>query len=144
MNISKAGVKWGVIAGVVTVIVYIGAYQINPEYYFNWTIFPIFLSAMFLASKQARNLFLSTHDLKEESYTFNLALQPPFVTYLIVSLFYFSMNFVMNNYIDNSLPNIQRELTIANHEKNIKQFSEEEYENRKILIEEDDYSVTLE
>lgn len=151
MNISKEGIKWGIIAGVVTIIVYVVAYLVNVEFYFNsavsWAIILFNMFAMYMASKHARNLFFESHDLAEESYSFNIALQPPFLTYLITTVIFYVLNFVMFNVVNPELAELQQTITLDQLQKNSSMLEgflgEEQFEKMVEGVAEQDFSVTI-
>lgn len=151
MNISKPGIKWGIIAGVVTIVVYVGAYLVDAELYFNsavsWAIILFNLFAMYMASKQERNIFFESHDLGEEPYSFNTALQPPFLTYLITTVIFYVLNFVMFNVVNSELAELQHTITMDQLQKNSSMLEgflgEDQFEKMIDGVAEQDFSVTL-
>lgn len=151
MKINKAGIKWGLIAGALTIIVYVGAYAADPKLYFNsglsWSIVALNILAMFMASREARNIFLLNHDLAEEPYSFNVALQPPFVTYLITTLAFYILNYIMFNFVNPELADLQQTFTLTELEKQRSMLEslmgEDKFDEMMEGIEEQDFSVTI-
>ncbi|MBK7426672.1 MAG: DUF4199 domain-containing protein [Saprospiraceae bacterium] len=151
MNISKEGIKWGLIAGVVTVVIYIGAYMMGYKAFFNagifWATTIFYFFAMYMASREARNKFMATHDLTEEPYPFNIALQPPFLTFLIANILYYFFNYIMFAFVNPELPDIQRTILLENMDNVANSMSaflkEDQIEEMVEAIEENDYKVTL-
>ncbi len=151
MNISKEGIKWGIITGIVTIVIYLIAYLIGYETFFNTGIFWIttlfYIFTMYMASREARNKFMETHDLTEEPYPFNIALQPPFLTFLIANILYYLFNYVMFVYVNPELPDIQKEIALETMDKAMNAMSafmdEDQIEEMAEAIEEQDLTVTL-
>lgn len=151
MNISKEGIKWGIITGVVTVTIYIVAYLTGYKVFFNTGIFWVttlfYFFTMYMASREARNKFMASHDLTEEPYPFNMALQPPFLTFLLANIIYYFFNYIMYVFVNPDLPAIQKTITLETMEKMMDSMAafmnEEQIEEMVEAMEEQDFTVTL-
>jgi hypothetical protein len=151
MNISKEGIKWGIFTVIVTIIIYIIAYFISYETFFNTGIFWVttlfYVFTMYMASREARNKFMATHDLTEEPYPFNMALQPPFLTFLIANILYYLFNYIMFAFVNPELPEIQKAITLETLDKVMSSMSafmdEDQIDEMVEAIEEQDFTVTL-
>ena len=102
------GVKWGVISGVGVVAFSLVLYLVNPTSLFGglaWAGMIIYIFGMVKAAQGEKN------DLGGYM-SWGEALKPTFLTYAIASLIYIVFFYVLNNFIDPGLEDLQREAAI--------------------------------
>lgn len=101
--------KYGLYAGAGTIAYLLLFYFIDPKIMFSpwvsWSSFIIYIAAMVKATMIER-------DASGGNFPFRAALRPGFGAYVVASLVYFAFNYVMYNYVNTNLPEIQREVMI--------------------------------
>jgi hypothetical protein len=117
MNLKSIGIRYGWMAGVVTIIIYFIAYLIDKTMFIQSSVLwlstmAIYLIAMRLASIETRKAFFANPDTSATSYKFSHAIQPAFVVFLIAQIIYVLFQFLMIRVIDPSLIELTREIAI--------------------------------
>lgn len=102
-------VRYGLYAGAGTVAYLLLFYFINPPLLFHvgvqWSYRLIFIVCMAAAALAARRD-------TEGAFTFRQAVRPAFGAYVLASLIYLVFFYVMFNYVNPQLPEIQREVIV--------------------------------
>jgi hypothetical protein len=117
MNLQSPGVRYGIIAGTITLVAYLVAYFIDKRLFIEAAgislgTFLIYLWAMRQASVQGRNYFFEQTAETPTHYTFSQAVQPPFLVYLIAQTIFVFFQFVMLRLVDPSLIELTKQLAI--------------------------------
>ena len=117
MNLQSPGVRYGIIAGTITLVIYLIAYFIDKRLFIEATgislgTFLIYLWAMRQASIQGRNYFFEQTAEAPTHYTFSQAVQPAFLVYLIAQTIFVFFQFVMLRLIDPTLVELTKQLAI--------------------------------
>jgi hypothetical protein len=101
--------KFGIGAGVLTIVYMLIFYSIDETLMFSpwvtWSSFVIYIAAMLKAT-------LNTRAKSEGFFTFREGLRPAFGVYVVASVTYFIFNYILYNYINPELPEIQREIMV--------------------------------
>lgn len=101
--------KFGIGAGVMTAIYILVFYSVDKALIFNpwvsWSSLIIYIAAMLKATLNARAE-------NEGLFSFREGLRPAFGVYVLASITYFIFNYVLYNYINPDLPEIQREIMV--------------------------------
>lgn len=99
------GLKYGVIAGIVTIIYFTAFYWVNPALMLHWSVFYasllFYLGAMFLAVREQRRA-------QHGALTFQEGLRTAFSTYLMANLLYYAFYYGLHQY-DPNLAEIQKQ-----------------------------------
>lgn len=151
MDLKRTGIRFGIFAGILTVLVSIGAYWINKELYFStWPsviMWIIYLYCMRQASIDTRRIYLSQVDVTEQPYHFSLALQAPFLVYLIANAFYYLQYYAMFNWIDPGMTQVAQDIavsTLTSMDNYLGSFLDQDKLDMMIeAAQNSDYSVTL-
>ncbi len=102
--------KYGSYAGAGTVAYLLLFYSMDPKLLFNtwvqWSYRLIFIAAMAAAALAERRAV-------EGAFTFRQAVRPAFGVYVVASVIYLVFFYVMFNYVNTGLPEIQREVLVA-------------------------------
>ncbi len=100
-------IQYGLYAGAGTAVYLLVFYLIDPPLLFHvvvqWSYRLIFIVCMAAAALAARRN-------AEGSFTFRQAVRPAFGVYVLASLIYLAFFYVMFNYVNPQLPEIQREV----------------------------------
>ena len=101
---------YGIIAGAGTVFYLLLFYFADRANFLNgaitWSSLIIYLAFMYKAILEKRNSLGGEIEFKE-------AVRPAFVVYTIASLIYYTFIYLMFNFVDPELPDLQRELMVA-------------------------------
>lgn len=152
MDLRSIGIRYGLMAGVVTIIIYFIAYLIDKTLFIQSSVLwistmVIYLIAMRLASIEARNAFFANPDTSTSSYSFSNAIQPAFVVFLIAQIIYVLFQFLMTRLIDPSLIELTREIAIEQLETGsqwyLKFLPEDALETAKEQVEEQDFTPKI-
>ena len=104
-NIS---IRYGVLAGILVILYMLAFYfyevkvMLEPSVFWSTTL--LFIIGMFFAAREERKY--------REFMTFREVLPVAFVTYLVANLFFYDFLFIMFNYVDTTLPELQRQVSI--------------------------------
>ncbi len=105
---GTSAVKWGVIAGLGAVVISLVGYLVSPKFFVTWASwlgFAAFIICMVKAAaddKEAMGGYMS----------WGQALKPTFLTYVIGSLISSIFVYVMFNFVDGSLVDVQKEIAV--------------------------------
>ncbi len=101
-------IRYGVLAGVCVVLYMLVFYfydvkvMLGPSVFWSTTL--LFIVGMFFAAREERK--------KREFMTFREVLPVAFVTYLVANLFFYDFVYILFNFVDASLPELQRQVSI--------------------------------
>jgi len=152
MDLKKAGIKYGLIAGVLTLLVYFGAYFYDKLTYYHPTVsiitWIIYLAGMWKASSENLKGYTAHYGTQEgASFSFTHALQAPFLVFLIAQVFYYAQYWLMFNLIDTSMIEIARTYSLETLEASREVFSrfldEATIDERIEMAKNQDYGVTI-
>lgn len=126
---KNIAIKYGIFGGVGVIAYFLVFYFVKPQWMFqatvNWGSLIIYLFFMFLAGRQHRQLYDGSYPLKD-------ALRTVFATFVIISVIYYTFNYILFK-IDPTLLITQKEVVIQNmawwSERAGMEFSEEEIHN---------------
>lgn len=109
----ELNVKYGILAGGATIAYLLLFYLVNPKLMLNptvlWSSLLIYLFFMFRACWEEQR--------KMENYSFRQALKSAFVVFVLANAMYYTYYFIMFNWLDPGLIEIQRELMGENLER---------------------------
>jgi len=118
-------IRYGVLAGISVVIYMLVFYfydvkvMLGPSVFWSTTL--LFIIGMFFAAREERKA--------REFMTFREVLPVAFVTYLIANLFFYDFLYIMFNFVDSTLPELQRQVSLeAIQESGFKEYVEEAIE----------------
>jgi len=104
-NIS---IRYGILVGIVVILYMLAFYfyevklMLEPSVFWSTTL--LYMVGMFFAAREERKA--------REFITFREVLPVAFVTYLVANLFFYDFLFIMFNFIDTNLPDLQRQISI--------------------------------
>ena len=99
-------IRYGVLAGICVIIYMLVFYfydvkvMLGPSVFWSTTL--LFIVGMFFAAREERK--------KREFMTFREILPVAFVTYLIANLFFYDFVYILFNFVDPSLPELQQQV----------------------------------
>lgn len=112
LSLENPAVKNGVIAGLATAALVLLCYLINPRWIFSLaSILTTILFIVFMVKSVKEEKQLA------EFMSFNDALKPGFVTYVVANLIYIIFYYVLLNFIAPELVTMQKEIAIETLEK---------------------------
>lgn len=150
--LKRDDVKAGLIAGGITVVVYLIAYFINPLLYFGSGIymltFLVYLVVMWQISKMKTNEYLTGLDREAvPAYSFSDAIQPPFVVFLVAQTLYYFQYYLMFTVIDPSMTEVAEQYAFEALERTtgiLVNFADESTIDEIVMnFEDHDFSVTF-
>ncbi|MCB0644538.1 MAG: DUF4199 domain-containing protein [Phaeodactylibacter sp.] len=99
------GLKYGIIAGIVTILYFTAFYWVNPSLMLHWAVFYtsllFYLGGMLLAVREQRRE-------QAGALTFQEGLRTAFTTYLVANLLYYGFYYGLHQY-DPGLADIQKQ-----------------------------------
>lgn len=104
-NIS---IRYGILAGVSVILYMLVFYfydvkvMLGPSVFWSTTL--LFIVGMFFAAREERKV--------REFITFREVLPVAFVTYLVANLFFYDFLYILFNFVDATLPELQRQVSI--------------------------------
>jgi hypothetical protein len=151
MDLKQIGIKYGLYAGLGTVISYQLALTFGRETYFSgWVTaltWVIYLVAMTIGSREARLVWINEYSESNEPYTFTQALQVPFIVFLIAQVTYYTHYWLVFNVFDPALVDTARTVALEAIERSSEfmgsMLDEDTIDNMLQRAENQDYSVTL-
>ncbi len=104
------GIRFGILCGVVSIALIYVAYFINPEYIYSYIltliVHPIFhIACIVLAVK-------TTRDELGGYATFKDLIKPAFTVVVLTNLIYFFGYYALYNFVDPSLPELEKQIAI--------------------------------
>ena len=135
MDFSNPSVRNGVICGLILVAYNLVLYIAGPRMIFSWMAWlslVIYVVFMVRSVREARE--------GESEFSFKQALKPSFITYLVASLMAMIFSYVLFNFIDPGLMDIQREKTMEMVEWMARFGGEDAVEAALEKVEGDDFS----
>ncbi len=132
--------KYGLYAGAGTAAYLLLFYFIDPKLmlspWVSWSSLLIYLVAMIKAGMNER-------EATEGLFSFRQALRPAFGVYVVASVVYFAFNYVLYNYINTELPEIQREIMIQQSTTLAEKLGNEELREQMENIKAEDLRVSI-
>ncbi len=118
---TNHGIRFGILCGVVSIVLVYIAYFINPEYIYSYILtmlaHPIFhVVCMVLAVKATRS------DLGGYA-TFKDLIKPAFTVAILTNLIYYLGYYVLYNFVDPSLPELEKQIAIEAMDSMAEMFS---------------------
>lgn len=104
----KLSIRYGILAGVSVILYMLVFYfydvkvMLGPSVFWSTTL--LFVAGMFFAAREERKV--------REFMTFREILPVAFVTYLVANLFFFDFLYIMFNFVDPSLPDLQQQVSL--------------------------------
>lgn len=102
----KYAIRYGIIAGVITILYFLVFYFWDKPLMFNggvvWSTIILYFLGMLFAARETRKV--------REFITFREALSVAFVAYLVANLFYYDFIYILFNFVDPSLPELQKQV----------------------------------
>jgi len=101
-------IRYGILAGISVIIYMLVFYfydvkiMLGPSVFWSTTI--LYIAGMFFAAREERKL--------REYITFREVLPVAFVTYLVANLFFYDFLYILFNFVDTSLPELQRQVSL--------------------------------
>ncbi len=101
-------IRYGVLAGISVIIYMLVFYfydvkvMLGPSVFWSTTL--LFIIGMFFAAREERKV--------REFMTFREILPVAFVTYLVANLFFYDFLYILFNFVDPSLPELQRQVSL--------------------------------
>jgi len=133
-------IKYGAFAGLVTIAYFLLFYAISPRLmlssWVNWGSLLIYIGFMAMACHQERAELGREYDLKQ-------ALRTAFTVYVLASVLYYAFNYLMFNFFDPVLVEIQRELVLENLERMSGVLGEDNVEQMQQQYEKESFELTL-
>jgi len=129
MDLKKIGIKFGLLSGILTMIIYFGAYFYDKSFYYNPIVslstWLVYLLGMWKASSENLQAYRAHYHSEEEvvSFSFTQALQAPFLVFLIGQVFYYAQYWIMFNILDTSMVEIARVYSLETLEASREVFS---------------------
>jgi hypothetical protein len=153
MDFKTPGIRYGLIVAAATVGLYLIAYFIDKSLFVKsavlWIVtFAFYLIGMRQASLEARTLYFEQETETPQSYRFSLALQAPFLVFLIAQGSYAFFQFFMIRFLDPSLIELTRTLALQQLESTdtgifSKFMTEDVIETAKEAIESQDFTPKI-
>lgn len=132
--------KYGLYAGAGTIAYLLLFYSIGPKVMLNtwvsWSSLLIYIAAMIKATIEERNA-------AEGHFSFRLAVRPAFGVYVLASVVYFLFNYIMYNYVNADLPEIQREVMVEQSQFFAERLGKQELADQMENIKADDLRVSV-
>lgn len=129
-------ILYGLVGGGIVIAYNILLYFSNKSLLFdpalNWTQLLFYLFIMVGAVR-------SVKQQTEGSFPLNAALKPAFTVFFIINLCYYAFTYVLFNYVDSSLVDVQKQLFLDNKDLIVKTLGDKYYEELKNA----DFSFTL-
>jgi len=121
-NIS---IRYGILVGIVVILYMLAFYFYDPKVLLEpsvfWSTTLLYIVGMFFAAREERKA--------REFMTFREVLPIAFVTYLVANLFFYDFLYIMFNFVDTSLPDLQLQVSIEAIERyDLENFAEEQIE----------------
>jgi len=132
-------VKNGVLGGVVTIIAYLILWFISPRVFldYSWIGFAIIIFFMYRAGKEAR-------DLSGGFIEFGEIFKYLFITFAVITLITTIFQYILMNFIDTGLIEMQKEMAIEAIEKIANALDNEEMTDKMMEgIEEQSFDLTI-
>lgn len=152
MDLRKFGIRYGLIAGGLTLVIYLAAYLIDKRMFVQSTAiwlgtFVVYLWAMRQASIETRNAFFQTAEEENPSWRFSHAIQAPFMVFLIAQVIYAFFQFAMVRFVDPGLVELTREIAMEELDKadswTARFLNEEALDMAREAIESQDFTPTV-
>ena len=104
-NIS---IRYGILVGIVVILYMLAFYFYDPKVMLEpsvfWSTPLLYIVGMFFAAREEQKA--------REFITFREALPVAFVTYLVANLFFYDFLYIMFNFVNSDLPELQRQVSI--------------------------------
>lgn len=133
---KNPGIKYGLLAGLIVILVEFAFAKTNPTMLFTYgkyLFWIIYLTAMFKATFDERTL-------QGGLISFREALRPAFLTVVLASLCYYVFYYLLANYIQPDLTEVERASTIAGIRSMSGMVGEAEAEKAIELLKKQDFS----
>lgn len=151
MDLKYYGIRYGVVAGVATAITYHIFYMWSKSAYFGLTAsvitWIIYFVCMTLASRDTQRMFLDMQRETGEAYRFSIALQAPFLVFLIAQLIYYLHYWLMFNVFDTGMVDLARIKAMEAVEKSANMLGsildDDSIDKMLMAADEQDYRVTF-
>jgi len=121
----KLSIRYGILAGISVILYMLVFYfydvkvMLGPTVFWSTTL--LFIVGMFFAAREERKA--------REYMTFREVLAVAFVTYLVANLFFYDFLYILFNFVDTSLPELQRQVSMeAIEESGFSEYVEEAME----------------
>jgi len=118
-------IRYGILAGISVILYMLVFYwydvkvMLGPSVFWSTTL--LFIVGMFFAAREERKV--------REFMTFREVLPVAFVTYLVANLFFYDFLYILFNFVDSSLPELQRQVSLeAIQESGFTEYVEEAIE----------------
>jgi len=104
----KFSIRYGILVGISVILYMLVFYfydekvMVGPNVFWSTTL--LFIVGMFFAAREERKV--------REFMTFREILPVAFVTYLIANLFFYDFLYILFNFVDPALPELQRQVSI--------------------------------
>lgn len=105
---GTSGLKWGVIAGLAAVVISLVGYLVSPRFFVTWASWLGFAAFIFCMVKAAAE----DKEAMGGYMSWGEALKPTFLTFVIGSLISSIFIYLMFNFVDASLVDVQKEIAI--------------------------------
>jgi len=132
--------KYGLYAGAGTVAYLLLFYFIDPKLmlspWVSWSSLLIYIAAMLKAALEERKA-------SEGGFTFRQAVRPAFGVYVVASVVYFLFNYVLYNYVNTDLAEIQRDIMVQQAQGMAEKFGKEDLKEQIESISSEDLKVTV-
>ncbi len=136
---QNTGIKWGVIGAIATLIISLLTYLIGPKFYLqagSWVGLLVLISLLVMAGKEER--------AKMGGFiTFQEALKPIFMTYIIVAVASTIMQIIMYKLVDPGLAELTKEMSMEGLQKMKGILGEEGYEAAMEEMEKQDFGGSI-
>ncbi len=136
---QNTGIKWGVIGAIATLIISLLTYLIGPKFYLqagSWVGLLVLISLLVMAGKEER--------AKMDGFiTFQEALKPIFMTYIIVAVASTIMQIIMYKLVDPGLADLTKEMSMEGLQKMKGILGEEGYEAAMEEMEKQDFGGSI-
>jgi hypothetical protein len=133
-------IKYGLYAGAGTIAYLLLFYYMDPRMMFNtwvqWSYRVIFIAAMVAATLVERRA-------AEDGFSFRQAVRPAFGVYVVASLIYLIFFYVMFNYVNTDLPEIQRAVLVEQSQFLAEKLGMVEMQEQMEQIKVEDLQVTF-
>ncbi len=132
--------KYGLYAGAGTIAYLLLFYFIDPRVMLNtwvsWSSLLIYIAAMIKATLEERKA-------SEGGFSFRQAVRPAFGVYVVASVAYFLFNYVLYNYVNTDLTEIQREVMVQQAQTFAEKLGREELKEQMENIKAEDLRVSI-
>ena len=138
MDFENPAVRNGVIGGLTAVVASLLFYIADTKMFLSFSGFLVWIIYIFFVSKATRE-----DKRTSDHFEFKDALKTGFLTYVIASLFYIVFYYVLSNFVDPGLIEMQREIAIEAIEKMSGMLGEEGTEAALANIENQDMTFGI-